>query len=488
MSQVVLHPYFGADIELFVEKQYGNGRKKKVVSATTIVAKNKSYRNKKKIKSDGILLEVNPSPSTCRDSVRGDFTNIAIDMNKIQQNKNVVFKLENTVDIPQNDFDKIVDEDKEMGCLPDIDAYKDEENRIPHHLKDRPRRTAGGHIHIGVSDLKISCRKNDIKKPFGTYSLDMHSILGEDSFKTFQFIYSRKPNIDSWGMPIGPSLERRIVKQTLQKFNLHNIKIDKEFDINPIEFAGYTRQLHTNTYHLLERDMKDIIHAKFISDHRGIILALKHPQSTIKFLDLFAGIIGVLLNPCPGEKYRREIYGKAGSFRYTYYGLEYRTLSNFWMCDKALISLILGTARLGLNLNGMRLKGDKTHKLYKHGKKAWIWITKNKERLQDVINTNDWNRAKKIFDKVLYPIFKCGWNDATHIPLSTDKQMKVFKRICMQPNGYKDVFNPDNFINNLIGVGNGSHSGFQSFCDNNSSPSNETLNLFNDRTWETFKR
>lgn len=48
---------------------------------------------------------------------------------------------------------------------------------------------------------------------------------------------------------------------------------------------------------------------------------------TIKALDLLLGTYSVLHD---SDVRRRELYGKAGRFRPKPYGLEYRTLSNFW--------------------------------------------------------------------------------------------------------------------------------------------------------------
>lgn len=45
-------------------------------------------------------------------------------------------------------------------------------------------------------------------------------------------------------------------------------------------------------------------------------------------LDLFLGVPSVLYDE---DTQRRELYGKAGSFRYKPYGGEYRTLSNWWV-------------------------------------------------------------------------------------------------------------------------------------------------------------
>jgi hypothetical protein len=51
----------------------------------------------------------------------------------------------------------------------------------------------------------------------------------------------------------------------------------------------------------------------------------------VKMCDLFLGLPSVLIDK---DVDRRQLYGKAGAFRYKSYGLEYRSLSNFWLRTK----------------------------------------------------------------------------------------------------------------------------------------------------------
>ncbi len=51
-------------------------------------------------------------------------------------------------------------------------------------------------------------------------------------------------------------------------------------------------------------------------------------ETFIKSLDLNLGVGSVLLDT---DTLRKSLYGKAGAFRPTSYGLEYRVLSNFWL-------------------------------------------------------------------------------------------------------------------------------------------------------------
>jgi len=58
------------------------------------------------------------------------------------------------------------------------------------------------------------------------------------------------------------------------------------------------------------------------------------PIEVIRAMDLFLGVPSTRMD---NGKLRRQLYGKAGSFRQKDYGCEYRTLSNFWIFDDALV-------------------------------------------------------------------------------------------------------------------------------------------------------
>lgn len=57
------------------------------------------------------------------------------------------------------------------------------------------------------------------------------------------------------------------------------------------------------------------------------------PFLVIQAMDLFLGVPSVLMDK--GEE-RKKLYGKAGACRVKPYGVEYRTLSNFWIFQKNL--------------------------------------------------------------------------------------------------------------------------------------------------------
>ena len=57
----------------------------------------------------------------------------------------------------------------------------------------------------------------------------------------------------------------------------------------------------------------------------------------IKYLDMYLGLPSVLKDP---DTKRRSLYGKAGCFRLTPYGLEYRVLSSYFLCNRSTLGWV----------------------------------------------------------------------------------------------------------------------------------------------------
>lgn len=70
---------------------------------------------------------------------------------------------------------------------------------------------------------------------------------------------------------------------------------------------------------------------------RGRYIPDEQRVKLVKALDLFVGIYSVLIDD---DKDRKKLYGKAGAFRPKDYGLEYRTLSNFYLRDRTYMKCV----------------------------------------------------------------------------------------------------------------------------------------------------
>ena len=83
---------------------------------------------------------------------------------------------------------------------------------------------------------------------------------------------------------------------------------------------------------------------------------------------------------------RRELYGKAGSFRIKDFGVECRALSNFWIHDDTLIEWVFNQTTKAVNI----VLENKDH----------LYIEKYSEEVVNAINSNDKKLAKKLLLKI----------------------------------------------------------------------------------------
>lgn len=64
-------------------------------------------------------------------------------------------------------------------------------------------------------------------------------------------------------------------------------------------------------------------------------------------MDIMLGLDSIILD---NDRLRRTMYGKAGCFRFKDYGLEYRTLSNFWIKNDTLITWVYERVEKAIDL------------------------------------------------------------------------------------------------------------------------------------------
>lgn len=72
----------------------------------------------------------------------------------------------------------------------------------------------------------------------------------------------------------------------------------------------------------------------------------RDPLEVVRNMDLFLGVPSVLMDK--GEQ-RKQMYGGAGAHRVKPYGVEYRTLSNFWIFEERLIRWVWNQTERSIN-------------------------------------------------------------------------------------------------------------------------------------------
>jgi hypothetical protein len=98
-------------------------------------------------------------------------------------------------------------------------------------------------------------------------------------------------------------------------------------DINLRSAGGHVHiGYQTPRYPYLENEYKGKYAKQYFGDPERC--------NIIRAMDLFVGVPSVVMEP---DNKRKQLYGKAGCFRPKEYGVEYRTISNYYLKDRKLI-------------------------------------------------------------------------------------------------------------------------------------------------------
>jgi hypothetical protein len=112
---------------------------------------------------------------------------------------------------------------------------------------------------------------------------------------------------------------------------------------------------------------------------------LNNKVITIKAMDAFVGIPSLIINNDKTAHERQRLYGKAGRFRFTHYGVEYRVLSNFWTASPELAMLVSELTQEALHQS--------------QNNQDFVNSFDRKE-IVECINSFDRERAKEIIKKI----------------------------------------------------------------------------------------
>lgn len=134
-------------------------------------------------------------------------------------------------------------------------------------------------------------------------------------------------NIQERAEKLGLSLATLTASGEFKKEQLNNRQA-RTFGCDP-DFNAYTLQANPRprTDNKLLRSAGGHVH---VGTDKDII-------AVVRTLDLLLGVPSVLLD---SDEERRKLYGKAGCYRQKPYGVEYRTLSNFWIWDNKTIEWV----------------------------------------------------------------------------------------------------------------------------------------------------
>ena len=84
---------------------------------------------------------------------------------------------------------------------------------------------------------------------------------------------------------------------------------------------------------------------RFAGGHIHLSLKNFQAEPIVEAMDRLLGNTSVMIDTGEEQRLRRKFYGRAGEYRLPAWGLEYRTLSNYWLRHQALMSFVLQMAR-----------------------------------------------------------------------------------------------------------------------------------------------
>ena len=212
--------------------------------------------------------------------------------------------------------------------------------------------------------------------------------------------------------------------------------------------------------HLGEQDKDDYM------NHSKINKALKNPERLVPILDILVGNTCVLIDKDPNNKIRRRNYGRAGEYRTPDHGLEYRTLSNFWLKNYTLMSFVMSLARQAVVIVAHSTTKNNYEKMLR--KKA------NMRDIKRAINNNDTELARKNFNKICPVISEIMQKQYGKFPL-TKNSIPLFNFFAAKT--LKSWFKADPVKHwESVAVRLGRHNGWESFLYKRVTPRFEKAN------------
>lgn len=323
------HVVLGCDPEFFFK--IGNN----ICGSEKIIPKEGLYDGR--VIRDGVQAELNPQPNTCRESLASNIKNCfwAIKSSLDKTKSKIVF--DEVVTISKEEMKTLSKESKTFGCAPSLNLYDGEESKIKVNPEIYKYRSAGGHIHLGI----------------------------------YNYVKYGETSIDNWFF----TNKIKIGNASVSGISIHELK---DFE--------KCREKVDNLMEALKRSPQSKTTKIKLNYDTEVFMEY---EKLIYLLDILVGNTGVLLDRNPLSAERRKVYGRAGEFRLTPYGVEYRVLSNFWLKSYTIFSLMFALARFAVCV----LINDKEN----HNTAFYDAIIEkvNGRLIEEAINENNFDLAMK---------------------------------------------------------------------------------------------
>lgn len=259
------------------------------------------------------------------------------------------------------------DSKKKISAIPHIKGTKYEPLFLPNGSKIQHDNVAlefstavakDGHDLANKIKETLMLIKKDIPKGMSMIA-EASAEFAEDQLQDFEALqFGCEPDFNAWTL---------------------NVNIPPSIDTNLRSCGGHLHVGHT------ENSGCDFLLNDFGKIH------------VVRMMDTFHGIVSVVLDSSMEAHRRRELYGKAGCYRPTSYGVEYRVMSNYWLRSPKLVAFmdyLLQDALYELQAEDPSIFKDAS-------KNATLIETIGEDTIQSVINKSNVEEAKHIIDKYL---------------------------------------------------------------------------------------
>lgn len=113
---------------------------------------------------------------------------------------------------------------------------------------------------------------------------------------------------------------------------------------------------------------------------------------TARYMDWFVGLPSLIMDTDPTSQARRKLYGGAGNLRMKPYGIEYRTLSVFWLKSPVMVSTIWDLCELCVDFLQDKSDDEATQ----------LW-EKHQAGIRSAIDTGDKKQGLKLLGQIAKP-------------------------------------------------------------------------------------
>lgn len=262
----------------------------------------------------------------------------------------------------------------------------------PGEIEIRHNKTRFGNFYPDNANLEFSPNHGETKEEFvgnirGLLTI-AHNVIGPE-----------------YTMHAIPSLEfpvKELEHPICAKFGCDPSYDSFEVKVNTVPKGAVKRQLRSAGGH---------IHLGNGGGH-DYLQDFKSQLETVNTFELIAGIPSLLLDNTKEAMQRRVLYGKAGDHRLKPYGVECRSLSNFWIAAPELTGYVYDLAQItGKEMLEQNMKSF------------------DKYKLPNVINKGNLQTAKEIYKEVVqtYPEIHAGF-EAVEMLVNMDKKIPLHEK------------------------------------------------------------